>query len=279
MNILYIEPNFKEKTGLFNDTDNFFEEAMKLDGEVVRALENRRTVRFEVQGRGYFIKQHFGIGWREIFKNLFQLRLPIISAKSEWLAISRLNQLHIPALTLVAYGERGVNPAKKQSFLMTEELTNKVSLEDLAKAWQIQKPTFKFKQALLREVATIARLMHQSGMNHRDFYLCHFLLKKDQIENLTAPGLHLILMDLHRAQIRKKVPRRWQVKDIAGLYFSSMDAFLTQRDLLRFLTLYFEKPWREILATKKEFLKLVRHRAVTLYHKTLSQLPGDSDED
>jgi hypothetical protein len=43
------------------------------------------------------------------------------------------------------------------------------------------------------------------------------------------------LIDLHRAQLRKKTPRRWVVKDVAGLYFSVMDIGLTQRDLFRFV--------------------------------------------
>ncbi len=38
----------------------------ELKGQVYRELEARRTLRTEVEGRGYFVKIHRGIGWGEI---------------------------------------------------------------------------------------------------------------------------------------------------------------------------------------------------------------------
>lgn len=40
-----------------------FEAAEQLQGEVFRELEGRRTLRTEVEGAGYFVKIHRGIGW------------------------------------------------------------------------------------------------------------------------------------------------------------------------------------------------------------------------
>ena len=47
-----------------------FTEVEGLQGEVYRELEARRTLRTEVNGNGFFVKIHRGIGWGEIFKNL-----------------------------------------------------------------------------------------------------------------------------------------------------------------------------------------------------------------
>ena len=47
-----------------------FAEVEGLEGEVYRELEARRTLRTEVDGHGFFVKIHRGIGWGEIFKNL-----------------------------------------------------------------------------------------------------------------------------------------------------------------------------------------------------------------
>ena len=47
-----------------------FAEVERLDGQVYRELEARRTLRTEVAGHGFFVKIHRGIGWGEIFKNL-----------------------------------------------------------------------------------------------------------------------------------------------------------------------------------------------------------------
>ncbi len=85
--------------------------------------------------------------------------------------------------------------------------------------------------------------MHGGGVNHRDFYICHFLLHLPV--DARAPRLSLI--DLHRAQVRRSTPRRWRDKDLAALYFSALEIGLTQRDRLRFLKTYFARPLRSVL--------------------------------
>jgi len=227
-----------------------FDDIMQLRGEVFRELENRRTQRILLKGKPYFIKQHFGVGWKEIIKNLWQGRLPILSAKNEWQAISLLHALGVDTLTLVAYGCRGKNPAALQSFLITEALPTTLSLEHY-------RPSFKLKLKLIKEVARITRTLHEHGINHRDLYLCHFLLGEEK----------LYLIDLHRAQIRKKIPLRWRVKDLAGLYFSSKNSGLTKRDLFRFMMLYRAKPLHDVLMHEANLWKKVKQRGEKLYRK------------
>ena len=93
--IFYLDPLLQKK---FSDPKNLFDQIMSLRGETFRTLENRRTQKIKIGDKYYFIKQHYGIGWKEIFKNLFQLRLPVLSAKNEWQAIQKLHHLHIQAL-------------------------------------------------------------------------------------------------------------------------------------------------------------------------------------
>ena len=57
-----------------------FEEVERLQGQVYRELEGRRTLRTEVAGRGYFVKIHRGIGWGEIAKNLLTAKAPVLGA-------------------------------------------------------------------------------------------------------------------------------------------------------------------------------------------------------
>ena len=68
-----------------------FAEVEGLQGEVYRELEARRTLRTEVDGNGFFVKIHRGIGWGEIFKNLFTAKLSVLGAGQEWRAIQRLS--------------------------------------------------------------------------------------------------------------------------------------------------------------------------------------------
>ena len=177
-----------------------FEAAFSLTGESFRRVKSRHTFRFEVNGQGYFAKLHTGCGWREIFKNLFQLKLPVMDAGQEFRALIHLSHHGVETMTPCAYGCMGNDPAGRISFLITAELTNTVSLEDYCRDWPANPPPFAVKVALTRKLGENVGRMHRSGLNHRDCYLCHFLLQKGTEWN-ESPCLFVI--DLHRAQIRK----------------------------------------------------------------------------
>ncbi|MDH1264152.1 lipopolysaccharide core heptose(I) kinase RfaP [Pseudomonas sp. GD03944] len=248
-----------------------------LQGQVYRELEGRRTLRTEVAGRGYFVKIHRGIGWGEIVKNLLSTRLPVLGAGQEWRAIQRLTEVGVPTMTALAYGERGSNPAAQHSFIVTEELAPTTDLEQLTLNWLEQPPQPTLKRALIQRVAEMTGAMHRAGVNHRDCYICHFLLHTDV--PLAVDTLRLSVIDLHRAQVRDQVPRRWRDKDLAGLYFSALNIGLTQRDKLRFLRAYFRKPLRQILAEEAVLLTWLQRRADKLLERYARKYaPGAGNE-
>ncbi|MCY1391856.1 Lipopolysaccharide core heptose(I) kinase RfaP [compost metagenome] len=249
-----------------------FAEVEGLQGQVYRELEGRRTLRTEVEGRGYFVKIHRGIGWGEVAKNLLTAKLPVLGAGQEWRAIERLHEAGVPTMTAVAYGERGSNPAAQHSFIVTQELAPTISLEDLSIDWRRQPPQPRLKRALIAEVARMTGTMHRAGVNHRDCYICHFLLHTDK--PVTADDFRLSLIDLHRAQTRSQITRRWRNKDLAALYFSALDIGLTQRDKLRFLRGYFQQPLRQILREEASLLAWLQAKADKLYER--KQRYGDA---
>jgi heptose I phosphotransferase len=245
-----------------------FDELMALDGQIYRAIARRKTFKFERNGQAYFAKIHQGVGWGEILKNLIRLRLPVLGAKNEYDAIAALTAINVNTMTLAAYGQRGWNPAELESVVITESLEPSMSLEDYCADWRLNKPDFKLKQALICQVASMSKRMHGQGINHRDLYICHFLMKEGALEQF-ANGMDicLYLIDLHRVQIRDKVPLRWQVKDLAALYFSSMDIGLTKRDLYRFIKVYSKETLKNELTVNKHFWQRVEKRALSLYAK------------
>ena len=242
-----------------------FETAFSIQGEVFRNVKNRRTVRFEFNGRHYFIKQHRGPGWREIFKCLSQGKRPVLGAANEFLAIRKLESLGISTMVCRAFAERGKNPARRESFIITDEMTGKITLEDFCRNWKTEPPDPALKHALIARLAEICAKMHFAGLNHRDCYLCHFLLDRD---DCSPDRVRLSVMDLHRAEIRKVIPRRMRVKDLAGIFFSSMDAGLSKYDALRFIAKYSSfgpldsRLWRDVFST-----------AVRLYRKEWKRDP------
>jgi len=251
---------------------DLFEQVLSLEGQEYRNMDGRRTLRFEKDDRGYFAKLYSGIGWPRIFKSLISLRKPpVLSAQNEWLAIRKLEKLGVDTMTLVGYGKQGRSPANRQSFIITEELQQTESLEDFCRPWPQQPPTFSLKRALIEKLATISRTLHESGVNHRDYYLCHFLLDLSSgCDHLDPQNLTVYLIDLHRVQFHKNLPKRWRLKDLAALYFSSMEIGLTQRDLYRFIQLYSQQPLREALTDHAQLWLSADQRANQLlrrFHK------------
>lgn len=245
-----------------------FDRVMALEGEIFRALGGRRTLRVVLGGRSYFAKLHDGVGWREIIKNLLMLRRPVLGARDEWHAIQRFEELGVATMTIAGFGERGLLPSSRQSFLVTDELVGTVSLEDFCRPWAASPPPAALKRALIEKVATIAKTLHNNGVNHRDFYLCHLLLAQATVsEPFAAAGLTVYVIDLHRVQIRARTPRRWIEKDVAALRFSSMDIGLTFRDRLRFIRHYCDRPLRQVLAEEQGFWSDVECKAQRLYRQ------------
>ncbi|HRP75245.1 MAG TPA: lipopolysaccharide core heptose(I) kinase RfaP [Rhodocyclaceae bacterium] len=242
-----------------------FEMAFALSGEVVREIEGRKTLRFEADGRAYYAKLHRGIGWRQILGNLLRLRLPVLGAGSELRAIRAFDTLGIDTMTVVAYGERGAGPANRKSFLVTEALEPTVDLDAFTREWSREPPAAALKHALIARLARIARRMHEGGVNHRDFYLCHFLLHTDPTPE--PESLRVSVIDLHRAQIRAHTPARWRHKDLAALYFSALNIGLTKRDRLRFLRDYFPSRLRDTLVRERRALSALEREAARLQRR------------
>ena len=258
--MIWVDPDYQ----VFFPPTSMFDLIENINGEIYRVGKGRITLRFEYGNQVFFLKRHTGIGWQEIFKELFQGRLPIVSAMNEWRALKQLQIMNIPSLQPVACGEQGWNPARRQSFLITLELDSTISLEDLALNWQKHDNFMVMKRKIIRQVAVLISRIHDVGLNHRDMYICHLHIKRSWISDPEGDP-EIFIIDLHRAQIRLKVPVRWLVKDIASLYFSSMDAGLTHRDYLRFIQKYCHKSLRNSLNMKKRFWSDVQNRAEYLY--------------
>lgn len=246
---------------------NPFDAVEKLAGEEFRRVKTRRTFRVEFGGKGFFVKHHLGVGWREIIKNLLVFKSPVVSALNEFNALRRLHELDVPTMTEAACGCRGKNPAKLESFLITEELKDMIDLEQLCAGWKDNPPALSLRRSILDAVASSTGKMHRGGINHRDCYICHYMTPQSGED----AGKKVFVIDLHRAQIRKRVPRRYLVKDLGGLCFSAMDNGLSMHDALRFIRIYSGQSLKKEFATNGELWKDVLVCARRLYHKEFNR--------
>ncbi len=196
-------------------------------GEVVKQLVvDRRTDRIRIPGREAefvgFLKRHRRPRWSEYLKAWLRLTRPILGARGEWEAIWRFHNAGLPTMTPVAFGE-----CQTGSFVLTESLEPGQKLSALAMEPGLKAPS---RHRLVREVADLARRMHDAGLHHQDFYLGHLLCRIDQAHE----PVHVL--DLGRARCLRRLGSRWIIKDLAQLNYSSRN--LTSTDRLRFLTRY-----------------------------------------
>ena len=120
---------------------------------------------------------------------------------------------------------------------------------------------------IITRVAEMVRNMHSIGINHRDCYICHFLLHLPFTGN--SNDLKISIIDLHRAQFRKAVPIRWRNKDLIGLYYSCMGIGLSNRDYLRFLKIYFQKPLKSIFKEEVDLISQAQKRAEKIKERSV----------
>ena len=209
-----------------------FEQLWQLQGESYRRAKGRHTLRVVIGERAYFAKRHRGIPWRDAAKELLSLKWPVVGAGREFAACRHLAAHNVPVPVAAAYGWRGWNPATRRSLVLCEALSGYASLEDVARRWQCageregaslagEEAPLGLRRRVLREVALLTRRLHAAGVNHRDYYLCHLFVHAGK---LAAGEIALAVIDLHRTGIRRRVPRRWRLRDLAALLYSAAAA-------------------------------------------------------
>ncbi|MEM9382543.1 MAG: lipopolysaccharide core heptose(I) kinase RfaP [Planctomycetota bacterium] len=203
-------------------------------GEELRRTPNRRTFRLEVGGRAYFAKVHRGWELHAAVTNLLKGAKAAPDAFDEARALEHLAALDVPVPRVAAAGVAGGGFLGRRSYLVTEDVGTQETLDALwrnADRWEALPA--RERRALIEEAGRLVGSMHGAGINHRDLYLVHFHVRPPGAER------RLVLLDLHRAQSRARVPRRWRVKDLAGLLASaSAHRRPSRTDLLCFARAY-----------------------------------------
>lgn len=155
-------------------------------------------------------------------------------AGMEWSWLNRLQQDGIPCAKPIAMGEEMMGSSERRSAILMAAVPG-LSLETYAKQWS---PEDQYEtQHLLKLTATLVADFHGHGYVHRDLYLSHLFFDKD--EN-TPPEKSLHLIDLQRARKPQYCRRRWVVKDLAALNFSTPSDVISNTDRIRWLKCYLQ---------------------------------------
>ncbi len=205
-------------------------------------LGQRERIRIELPHQGkqvaLYLKRYGKPSFRQLCKRWWLGRSKTATADSDFYAAIRLAEYGISVPRPIALGRQMGRVGELRSFVLTEELPHADALERLLpQRRQGNKTEYALlndRKKLIEQIALLVRQLHRSGFYHRDLYLSHIFLCQE------ASGLEkLCLIDLQRVFQPRLCRRRWQVKDLAQLYYSSRE-YGNRGDILRFLKFYFQ---------------------------------------
>ncbi len=257
---MWVDPQFRpllEQLGL----DSFEAVMHSTSGKRLRALPDRENWRLELPRPGggtvgAYLKKHRSRSWRQR-RRARRGRPPEPSpGRVEARNIVRLSRSGIDCMRLVAYGEKLHRDGLLESFVMTEELEGFTQLDHFLRRRFPPRRTGpkteddRHLDALIAQVAAVARKFHRLGYNHRDFYCCHFFIREE------SPGRYKVhLIDLQRVQHRRHFRTRWLVKDLAQLAYSAPAERIGRTHRMAFIKHYFQV--KKLRPEHKRFIRRV----------------------
>jgi hypothetical protein len=212
------------------------------EGETVKSIKARSVIRIKLQvqnkERIFYLKRHNPefIGIRGLLVFLFS-KWVLPQGRKEFINICDFRKSNLATVIPVVAGEKRFRFFWVESFLITEDYSPFISMEDLFR----DMPEFftgaegeTRKKNLLNKIALFARKMHQSGFNHLDFNATHILLSYEN--GLNVPKL--ALLDLQRVVRRRFFKYRWMIKSLARLNYTLPDNIFNTEDRISILQFY-----------------------------------------
>jgi len=209
-----------------------------------------------------YLKRYGAPGFWEWLRRGVTRRNKAATAVYDFAASMTLAEKGVSVPRPIAYGQEGGRFREKRSFVMIEELPHADALERLLPNRKEKSQDYlllRDQKVLIDKIAKLIRKLHEGGYYHRDLYLSHIFLCRDH-----KGEERLSLIDLQRVFRPVLRKRRWQVKDLAQLYYSAVPYF-SRTDMIRFIRAYYEdsrldtKQKRLMRAIYRKAEKIARH--------------------
>jgi hypothetical protein len=194
---------------------------MKTPGEAVLHKTGlaawRQRVVLRVGDRRLYLKRYSRPPWLEQLG--LRLRGFASTAQVEWHWLRRLPELGLPGPQAVAYGCRRRAGLERQSLLLTDEVPG-TSLERWVPDELGRRLADRaFRARLGADLAELVARLHAARLVHRDLYLSHVYIDEGD-----DGSVRLALIDLQRIMRPSLRWRRWMIKDLAALAYSTPPA-------------------------------------------------------
>jgi heptose I phosphotransferase len=231
------------------------------------AKQGRSTGRWVLEAGGrrlaVYLKRHYRLPWWRGLAAVVWPRAAWSPALQEWAHLHWARAQGLPVPAAVAAAEYIGPWGLLRSFLAVEELTGMLPLHQAipAAADRLDPTTFeRWKRGLVAEMARLTRELHDRRRFHKDLYLCHFFIPRQDTCSLPRWRGRVHLIDLHRLAHHPWTWRRWQAKDLGQLLYSSDLPGITARDRVRFWRAYMGETRHGVWAPWLRRLVLVKWR-------------------
>lgn len=225
------------------------------------ARENWRLEQFD-SGQGkivLYLKKHHVRTWVSWLNGRIGTRLSTSAGVIEAQNAARLTAIGVDTMQIVACGEAIKRDGTWNSFVLSQELTGFIPLDEFLKvkfsaagtaadAAADGKATHALRKLVNQLADAVARL-HTNGFNHRDLYCCHWFVREEGGE------YQLRLIDLQRVQYRRWFRYRWLVKDLAQLAYSAPKIAVSRSLRMAFFRRYLSV--NRLRAKHKRFLRRI----------------------
>lgn len=257
--------------------DDWAERIMRIEvTDDLHQKQGRSTCRWRLPAAGkelvVYLKRHFELPRRN---GLFAALWPggnFSPAMQECRNLEWAHAQGLPVPNVVAAGEFLGPWGKLQSFLAIEELSDMLPLHQAIPhaARQLDAATFRvWKAGLIREVARLARFLHDRNRFHKDLYLCHFFIRRADITSVPAWTNRVFMIDFHRLAEHTVTRLFWLSKDLGQLLYSSDIEGIDARDRLRFWRSYLGRDRRTLLGRLLKSVVLMRGKRYRDHNKKL----------
>ena len=206
-------------------------------GDPVKENPVREIVRVSFGSAGeFFVKRFKTRHWRDVAK----LVIRGSRAQKEWRMAAALLEARIPAVEVVAAGERRKGWLPVETYLVTPAIPGVMSLREFGFS-RLGGPILGSRPpwltALIEELAGLTRRLHERGFYHRDFHGGNVLLRVNGTGR-AGDKVSLFVVDLHSMRRLKSVSRPRRVKMLGVLRNSLGFPGVSATDRLRFLRAY-----------------------------------------
>ncbi|MDD5134965.1 MAG: lipopolysaccharide kinase InaA family protein [Phycisphaerae bacterium] len=245
----YIRSDFAEglkKLGFKTIDDVFaFAGGKNLAKKNLAAFRQRISFETDNPETTLFLKRYQNIPVSKQIKNWFSRRGRISMADCDRAPAETLKNLGINTPRTVAFGTQWQGIFEKRSFIITEKIPASHSLEE-----KLPDSFYNDRKNFIEQFAAFIRKFHNTGFCHRDLYLCHIFCNT---------GGNFTIIDLSRVFKPLVFSKRFLVKDLAQLYYSSPGSIVTKADRLRFYLFYMYKD--RISLRDKIIIKKIKSKA------------------